>query len=71
MTQTILSGDGIKKQSEYDRLLILRKNYYVQLIRELDILRIRRNQLIMSYRETMKDLDKMISRKRREMNQND
>jgi hypothetical protein len=62
MSQTILKDDGIKQQSKKEKLELLRNNYYVQLKRELNMLNIRKRDLIKSYQITAKELDDEIRR---------
>lgn len=58
--QTRFRDGKIIPQTKIEKLEILRKNYYTQLIREIETLRIRRRQLIISYKQTAKELDEEI-----------
>lgn len=60
--QTIFKEGQIIPQTKLIKLQILRNNYYVQLQRELETLQIRKIQLLQSYINTVKELDKEINK---------
>lgn len=59
MIQLTINGEKI---TEKKRLETLRTEYYKQLVKELDILRIRKNQKIMSYRNNVREIDDKLKK---------
>lgn len=66
MTQTLLTTG--KKRTELERLYIIRKNYYDELLQELEVFKRRKKELIISCNQKFKELDKDIRREKRKIN---
>lgn len=69
ITQLILSGNEAKIETPIERLLRARKDYFIELLQEIDNCRNKRIDLIKSYKNTVYDIDKNIQREQWRMKQ--
>jgi hypothetical protein len=60
--QTIISENGTARESEIQSLYRLRYTYYTELLRDIDMYKIRIKEKIISYGNTVKDIDDKITR---------
>ena len=62
MTQNILTENGCKEETTLERLYRVRLQYFTELLNDMDTLRKRRIDLIISYKMTIFEIDKEIKR---------
>ena len=63
--QTIINDNGIKEESNIERLLRIRHQYYIEMMHNIEIFRIRLRQQITNYRMIVKQIDEDIERQKK------
>jgi hypothetical protein len=62
--QLVFTDKGLREQSKLDKLILLRKHYYTELERTINLLRIQKIQALQSFKNVCIDIDKEIEKEK-------